>query len=644
MIISNLLTRVPVLLRVLIAALGLPFTVGIAHAVTDGLPGMVGIGTWGSEVEFKDFKVTKNGELLYESDFRKGMEGWKTFRGRWEVIDGALRQTSTEADCRALIGDPGWIDCTITLKARKIAGDEGFLVLFGYPAADADFKSWLNLGGWGNSHHALQSPNIFEKRTPGRIETGRWYEAKVELSGDNVRAYLDGQLVQSARLPSVAGAQRNLGNALIPDLVADPSIFEVGGMFYCYATTDGMGQGLATAGLPVVWKSRDFLNWSFSGSIFPAGFDLKYWAPSAPVKKDGRYYLFPTLNNRITAVVADSPEGPFYLPNGGEINSRSGWKTFPITVGHPIDADIFKDDDGSFYMSWSERFMAKLNQDFTAFDGEPFKVRTKRGGYSEGPVILKRGEVYYYLYTLGGSESYQYAYMMSRHSVRGPWEAPDRDIIATTNREAGVFGPGHGTFFNPAGSSRWFFVHLEYGRSGTNRHVMAAEMQFNADGTIEPIQLSLDGVGALRPDPAYAATNLALGAKVSASSTRADVRIKPIADPLLNRIETFSPSNAIDASNGSRWMARDGDEAVWLQIDLGKIHPLSRTEIYFVTPTKGHAYLLETSLDGQNWKRAGGHEDVRIQSPHVDKQLGEVRYLRVQIRRGAPGIWEFRVY
>ena len=631
-------------IRFIIAAIGLLFATGCLHAVTDGLPGMVGVGTWGTQVEFKDIKVTKNGELLYESDFSKGMDGWKPFRGRWEVIDGALRQTSSELDCRALIGNSTWVDCTLTLKARKIGGDEGFLVLFGYPSPDADFKSWWNLGGWGNSSHAFQSPNIIEKRTRGRIETGRWYDVKIELNANNVRAYLDNQLIQSGLLPSVADAQKKLPNALIPDLLADPSIFEVDGTFYCYATTDGMGQGLATAGLPVVWKSKDFLNWSFSGSIFPPSFDLKYWAPSAPVRKDGKYYLFPTLNNRITAVVADSPEGPYRALDGKEIHSGSGWSRFPISVGHPIDADVFKDDDGSYYMTWSQRYMAKLNSDFTGFDGEPFEITTKREGYSEGQAIIKRNGIYYYLHTLGGSEAYQYSYMMNRKSVLGPWESPERDIIATTDRELGVFGPGHGCFFNPAGSSRWFFVHLEYGRSQTNRQVMAAEMRFNEDGTIEPIQLSPNGVGAIRENPKYASPNLALGATVSASSTQPDVRISPIADPLLNRIETFTPTNAVDSSNGSRWMAREGDKAAWFQIDLGKEHTISRTELYFVTPTKGQAYALESSLDGVNWKRAGGHADIRIQSPHADDQIGASRYLRVRILGGTSGIWEFRVY
>ena len=76
-------------------------------------------------------------------------------------------------------------------------------------------------------------------------------------------------------------AQHNnpFGNALIPDMIADASIQEINGVFYCYATTDGYGQGLKTSGPPVVWKSKDFVHWSFDGTYFPSAAKEKYWLP-----------------------------------------------------------------------------------------------------------------------------------------------------------------------------------------------------------------------------------------------------------------------------------------------------------------------------------------------------------------------------
>ncbi len=609
-------------------------------AVSDELTaGMVGVGTWATQAEFKDIVVTKADQVLFASDFSKGMDGWRTNRGKWEVVDGVLRQTSNEEGTRAIIGEPSWSDYTISLKARKISGNEGFLVLFGLP--NDRVKSWWNIGGWGNTQSQIESAGIGEPRVPMKIENGKWYDIKIETAGSTVKVYLDNKLIQSAtRSP----AQRNFGHPLTPDLNADASISEFDGTFYFYSTTDGAGQGLSTSGLPVVWKSRDFLNWSFSGSIFSENYDAKFWAPSAAIEKDGKYYLFPTLDNRITALVADQPEGPFKTLDGKDVNKSSGWKQMDIKVGHPIDAEIFKDDDGSYYMYWSQRFVAKLKSDFSAFDGDPKPIQTKRGAYSEGPIVFKRKGIYYYVYTQGGSEGYQYAYVTSKVSPTGPWDFPQNDIIATSDPKQGIFGPGHGTIVNPKGTDDWYFVYLEYGRSGTNRQTWADKLYFNEDGTIQPVQLTLNGVGAVRnlrhhPDP-----NLAFGKQATASTTQEEMRIPPINYPSLNRIETFLPANALDESNGSRWMADRNDSAAWYQLDLGKEMEIKRTEIYFVKPTSGHAYKLEYSVDGKDWQAYGGHDDLKIQSPHQDAKTVQARYLKLTILKGTPGLWEFKVF
>ena len=104
-------------------------------------------------------------------------------------------------------------------------------------------------------------------------------------------------------------AQHNnpFGNALIPDMIADASIQEINGVFYCYATTDGYGQGLKTSGPPVVWKSKDFVHWSFDGTYFPSAAKEKYWAPSKAIFANGKYYIYPTINGYMYPAVADKP-------------------------------------------------------------------------------------------------------------------------------------------------------------------------------------------------------------------------------------------------------------------------------------------------------------------------------------------------
>jgi alpha-L-arabinofuranosidase len=153
----------------------------------ESLRGRIGVGTWATQAEFKDIRVTRDGATLFE-----GTNGWKMIRGNWDLADGALRQTSGETDCRAVAGDESWSDYTYSLKARKLGGNEGFLILFQTKNGE---KSWWDLGGWGNTEHGIESAGITTARVPGHIEAGRWYDIRIELKGANVRCYLDGQLI-----------------------------------------------------------------------------------------------------------------------------------------------------------------------------------------------------------------------------------------------------------------------------------------------------------------------------------------------------------------------------------------------------------------------------------------------------------------
>lgn len=155
--------------------------------------GLIGVGTWDTQSEYKDIQVIKDGKVLYSSDFSHGLNGWKTPRGTWETVDGALRQTKIGPDTLALFGDKSWSDYTLSLKARKISGAEGFLITFAAP--DDKTRSWWNIGGWGNLMHGLAVPGVSETRVGGSIETGRWYDIRVELKGGSIKCYLDGKLI-----------------------------------------------------------------------------------------------------------------------------------------------------------------------------------------------------------------------------------------------------------------------------------------------------------------------------------------------------------------------------------------------------------------------------------------------------------------
>jgi len=169
--------------------------------------GRVGVGTWSTSAEFKDVKVAQGDKVLYQSDFSKGIDGWRFGHGTWEAKGGSLVQTSlrdslpTAIDCRAVVGDPSWTDYTLSLKARKIDGVEGFLILF--DVQDSANYVWWNLGGWKNTRTTIEASVNGGKVGLGTganqtIEANKWYDIRVETRGQTIRCYLENQLVIEA--------------------------------------------------------------------------------------------------------------------------------------------------------------------------------------------------------------------------------------------------------------------------------------------------------------------------------------------------------------------------------------------------------------------------------------------------------------
>ena len=157
--------------------------------------GGISLATWATQVDFKDVKVTRGDKVLYESDFANGNSGFRFHGGDWKSVDGALRQNGSGKADIASVGSQSWgSEYTVTLKARKISGDEGFVV--GFQLNNDRDKHWINFGGWGNKSHGLEGIGS-NRRIDGSIETGRWYDVRIELSKGNVDCFLDGKKILS---------------------------------------------------------------------------------------------------------------------------------------------------------------------------------------------------------------------------------------------------------------------------------------------------------------------------------------------------------------------------------------------------------------------------------------------------------------
>src|SRR5262249_41051856 len=145
--------------------------------------GGIGLGTHETAVEFKELRVTRNGETLLSCDFADGAPGWSGDRAdRWAVKNGAYQQENPRGTSRVFAGDSSWSDYTLTLKARKLSGSEGFMIIVRNRGPE-EFLLW-NVGGYRNKSHTLlwhlAQQDHQMAQMPGSIEAGRWYDVKVE--------------------------------------------------------------------------------------------------------------------------------------------------------------------------------------------------------------------------------------------------------------------------------------------------------------------------------------------------------------------------------------------------------------------------------------------------------------------------------
>ena len=185
----------------------LPATVAFTPDGPKPIAGPVGLGTWNTAAEYTDLRVERDGQVVHQSDFAQGARGWAPVTGRgqgsrgtWSTAEGAYRQSGNVV-AFSYLPSVDAANTTISVRARKISGAEGFLVFAG--TADGRRVQW-NVAGWNNTQSAIQAGDaIVGRGVRHRIETGRWYDLRLEVRDRTVRGYVDGQLINEATYPRI---------------------------------------------------------------------------------------------------------------------------------------------------------------------------------------------------------------------------------------------------------------------------------------------------------------------------------------------------------------------------------------------------------------------------------------------------------
>ena len=208
------------------------------------------------------------------------------------------------------------------------------------------------------------------------------------------------------------------------------------------------------------------------------------WAEQV-IERDGKWYMYcPIHGHGIGVLVADSPYGPFKDPIGKPLVwQKEHWDD--------IDPTVFIDDDGQAYMYWGNpnTYYVKLNKDMISYSGEIVRIPHIKD-YQEGPWCYKRNGHYYMAFASTCCPE-GIGYAMSK-SPTGPWEYKGH-IMNHTSRTRG----NHPGIIDYKGKSYCFGLNydvfrLETGRHAERRSVSAAEMTYNADGTIQELPYFLD--------------------------------------------------------------------------------------------------------------------------------------------------------
>lgn len=252
-----------------------------------------------------------------------------------------------------------------------------------------------------------------------------------------------------------------------------------------------------------VFSSEDLVNWTDHGAVLSveelSWADNFAWAPDAAYKNGKYYFVFPAgtgFKDRknpenstkwmgIGVAVSDSPTGPFKDAIGGPL-----WRE-----PYANDPALFIDDDGKPYLYFHGKdfdyYVAELEDDLLSVKGDFIKMNM--GGYEpkmEGPWVFKREGRYYF--TMPENNRVLTYYMSD--SPTGPWDYKGvfmEQEHQSNNHHSVVEYKGEWLLFY----HRW----LETPESGCKarkrqRHSAAEFIEFNADGTIKPVQRTAEGV------------------------------------------------------------------------------------------------------------------------------------------------------
>ena len=379
---------------------------------------------------------------------------------------------------------------------------------------------------------------------------------------------------------------------------ADPAVVRFRNEYYMFVTRS-LGY----------WHSLDLHNWTF---ITPEKWYFQGSnAPAAHNYKDSVLYVTGDPSGSMSILYTDNPK-------------KGDWKAVPAILNDLQDPALFLDDDGSAYMFWgssnkfpiraktldvnrrfrpSEKTFELFNLDGKKHGWERFGENhsdTVLGGYVEGPWMTKHNNKYYLQYAAPGTEFNVYgdgAYISD--SPLGPYNYMPNNPFSY---KPGGFmnGAGHGSTVVGPNDVYWHFGSMAVSVNvNWERRIAMYPTFFDKDG----LMYCTTSFGDYPHFAPAVAGKMGQFAGWMLLSYKKPVRASSV-------FEKYAAEGIVDESAKTFWIAQKNDDQQWIEIDLvnpAKVFAIQlnyhdhKSDMYGRIPGLRHRYIIEGSMNGQDW-------------------------------------------
>lgn len=253
------------------------------------------------------------------------------------------------------------------------------------------------------------------------------------------------------------------------------------GAYYMTATAGSPDCWISNDGSIPVWRSVDLKNWESLGKVWsfkeappwlkqmlekrPAAL----WAPELHYVK-GNYYIVYCTNQHVIGLLRSTTgkaQGPY----------ENVTQDAPLTSR--IDPSLFQDDDGTVYLLYQNRFIARMKDDMSGLAEEPREIRTTTGhGIGFEGVSMFKANGRYYLSCAENVATYGYSSVVATsENIYGPYGEP---YVALPHA-------GHNNYMKDKDGNWWASMFGFDGRSPFYERPGLFRVTFDEQGRVLPL-------------------------------------------------------------------------------------------------------------------------------------------------------------